>query len=231
MDDGAYRLVLLRHGESEWNAAGLFTGWADPGLTPEGERQAVHAGHMLAGQQLFPDVAHTSVQRRAIRTGNLALAAADREWIPVRRSWRLNGRHYGALQGLAKVKARADFGPEQVRLWRRSWDAAPRPAEAGVQRELLADPRYALLAPQALPRSESLRDVTLRLLPYWYDAIVPDLRTGGVVLVVSHGNTLRALVAHLEQIPAEKIPDLEICNGIPLVYHLDPSSLRCGPIG
>ncbi len=220
MSDGSC-LVLLRHGESEWNAVGLFTGWADPGLTPGGVRQAARAGRALAGHRLLPDVAHTSMQRRAIRTANVALAAAGREWIPVRRSWRLNGRHYGALQGMAKEKAQVYYGEEQVRLWRRSWDVAPPPADADTQRELFGDPRYAVLAPGARPSSESLRDVTARLLPYWYDAIVPDLRGCGVVLVVSHGNTLRALVAHLDRIPAEEIPGLEIPNGVPLVYHLD----------
>ena len=222
MNRGPYRLVLLRHGESEWNARNLFTGWADPALTTTGEQQAAGAGRLLAERRLLPDVLHTSLQRRTIRTASLALAAAGREWIPVRRSWRLNGRHYGALQGSDKAQARAEYGERRVELWRRSYDEPPPPASQDVQQVLFGDPRYAHLPPLARPDAESLRDVAARLLPYWYDAIVPDLMAGGTVLVVSHGNTLRALVKHLDLISDEDIPGLEIPHGIPLVYELTP---------
>jgi 2,3-bisphosphoglycerate-dependent phosphoglycerate mutase len=217
-----YRLVLLRHGQSEWNARNVFTGWADPALSAAGERQATEAGLLLAGRRLRPDVVHTSLQRRTIRTASLALAAAGREWIPVCRSWRLNGRHYGALQGRNKAQARAEYGERQVELWRRSYDVPPPAASLDVQQVLFGDPRYANLPPLARPDAESLRDVAARLLPYWYDAIVPDLMASRVVLVVSHGNTLRALVKHLDAISDEDIPSLEIPHGIPLTYELAP---------
>jgi len=218
----AYRLVVLRHGQSEWNAAGRFTGWVNAELTQAGEREAARAGALLAAHGLFPAFAHTSLQRRTIRTADLTLAAADRDWIPVRRSWRLNGRHYGALQGRSKVEVLAEYGEEQVRLWRRSYDVPPPPVAAGAQYSQVGDPRYASLPPEARPCAESLRDVSARLLPYWYDAIVPDLRAGGCVLVVSHGNTLRALVKHLDSIPDDRIADLDLPTGIPLVYRLGP---------
>ena len=218
MSSGPVRLVLLRHGQSEWNAAGIFTGWENAHLTAHGELEAARAGALLAEYGVLPALVHTSLQRRTIRTADLALAAADRDWIPVRRSWRLNGRHYGALQGQYKAEAIGEYGERQVRLWRRSYDATPPPA-ADLQ---LDDPRYATLPPEARPRAESLRDVSARLLPYWYDAIVPDLRAGGCVLVVSHGNTLRALVKHLESIPDDQIAELDIPTGIPLVYELGP---------
>jgi 2,3-bisphosphoglycerate-dependent phosphoglycerate mutase len=214
----AGRLVLLRHGESEWNAKNVFTGWANPGLTEAGERDAVRAGHLLGGHGLLPDTVHTSVQRRVIRTAELALAACDRDWIPVHRSWRLNGRHYGVLQGMDKTKARAEFGERQVELWRRSYAAAPPAADPGHTQD--ADPRYAALPPEARPRGESLRDVTARLLPYWYDSIVPGLTAGATVLVVSHGNTLRALVKHLEGIGDDEIAALNVPHGVPLLYEL-----------
>jgi len=225
-DSGPVRLVLLRHGQSEWNAAGIFTGWENAHLTARGEVEAARAGALLAGHGVLPAVVHTSLQRRTIRTADLALAAADRDWIPVRRSWRLNGRHYGALQGRYKAEATQQYGERQVRLWRRSYAAAPPPVTA----EQPADPRYALLPPEARPRAESLRDVSARLLPYWYDAIVPDLRAGGCVLVVSHGNTLRALVKHLESLPDDQIDELDIPTGIPLVYELGPD-LRPDALG
>ena len=218
MSSGPVRLVLLRHGQSEWNAAGIFTGWENAHLTARGELEAARAGALLAGHGVLPAFVHTSLQRRTIRTADLALAAADRDWIPVRRSWRLNGRHYGALQGRNKAEAIREYGERQVRLWRRSYDATPPPVTA----EQPDDPRYAMLSPAARPRAESLRDVSARLLPYWYDAIVPDLRAGGCVLVVSHGNTLRALVKHLESIPDDQIDELDIPTGIPLVYDLGP---------
>ena len=220
MSRGPVRAVLLRHGQSEWNAAGIFTGWENACLTAHGEREAARAGALLADHGVLPAFAHTSLQRRTIRTADLALAAADRDWIPVRRSWRLNGRHYGVLQGRNKAEVTGQYGERQVRRWRRSYDATPPPAaEEHLQ---LDDPRYVLVPPEARPRAESLRDVSARLLPYWYDAIVPDLRVGGCVLVVSHGNTLRALVKHLESIPDDQIDELDIPTGIPLVYELGP---------
>lgn len=224
------RLVLLRHGQSEWNAAGIFTGWENAALTAAGEEEALRAGSLLAEHGVLPVFAHTSLQRRTIRTADLALAAADRDWIPVRRSWRLNGRHYGALQGRRKAQVRQEYGEQQVTAWRRSYDTTPPPLGATAARLQLNDPRYALLPPEAQPRAESLRDVMARLLPYFYDAIVPDLLAGGCVLVVSHGNTLRALVKHLESIPDEQIAGLDIPTGMPRVYELGPD-LRPDALG
>jgi 2,3-bisphosphoglycerate-dependent phosphoglycerate mutase len=224
------RLVLLRHGQSEWNAADIFTGWENAALTTAGEEEAVRAGSLLARHGVLPVFAHTSLQRRTIRTADLALAAADRDWIPVRRSWRLNGRHYGALQGRRKAQVRQEYSEQQVTAWRRSYDATPPPLGATAARLQLSDPRYALLPPEAQPRAESLRDVTARLLPYFYDAIVPDLLAGGCVLVVSHGNTLRALVKHLESIRDEQIGGLDIPTGMPRVYELGPD-LRPDALG
>jgi 2,3-bisphosphoglycerate-dependent phosphoglycerate mutase len=222
MSEGCCRLVLLRHGQSEWNARNLFTGWANPGLTAAGEREAARAGRLLGAQGLAPGLAHTSLQRRAIRSAELALGACGRDWIPVRRSWRLNGRHYGALQGQDKARVLSTYGEEQVLLWRRSYAVPPPPMDADAEHSQSADPRYAGLPAELRPRAESLRDVTARLLPYWYDSIVPDLRTGACVLVVSHGNTLRALIKHLDEIDDEQITALNIPNGIPLVYQLGP---------
>ena len=223
MSSGPVRLVLLRHGQSEWNAAGIFTGWENAHLTAHGELEAAQAGALLAEHGVLPAFVHTSLQRRTIRTADLALAAADRDWIPVRRSWRLNGRHYGALQGRNKAQVLRQYGERQFRLWRRSYDATPPPVTAEAWRPQADDPRYATLPPEARPRGESLRDVSTRLLPYWYDAIVPDLRgAGGCVLVVSHGNTLRALVKHLESIPDDQVAGLDIPTGIPLLYELGP---------
>ncbi len=214
------RLVLLRHGESEWNAKNLFTGWANPGLTAHGEWQAGGAGELLETFGQLPDLVHTSLQRRAIRSAELALATCDRDWIPVRRSWRLNGRHYGALQGRNKAAVLAEHGEEQVLAWRRSYGLAP-PSVPSAARFQHADARYGSLPPEARPHAESLRDVTARLLPYWYDAIIPDLRAGACVLVVSHGNTLRALVKHLDAMSEQAVGALEIPNGVPLLYFLD----------
>ena len=220
--DRMFRLMLLRHGQSEWNARNLFTGWANPDLTAAGEREAVQAGRLLAAHQLPPGFVHTSLQRRAIRSAEAALAACDRDWIPARRSWRLNGRHYGALQGRDKTQVHQEHGAGQFLLWRRSYAVPPPPLAADAARSQLADPRYAPLPPEAQPVAESLRDVTARLLPYWYDAIVPDLRSGACVLVVSHGNTLRALIKHLDSIDDGEIAELTVPNGIPLLYHLGP---------
>jgi 2,3-bisphosphoglycerate-dependent phosphoglycerate mutase len=216
------RLVLLRHGQSEWNAAGIFTGWENAHLTAHGELEAARAGSLLTEHGLLPAFAHTSLQRRTIRTADLALAAADRDWIPVRRSWRLNGRHYGALQGRNKAQVLQQYGERQFRRWRRSYDASPPPLTEEAWKLQLDDPRYEILPPEAGPRAESLRDVAARLLPYWHDAIVPDLRAGRCVLVVSHGNTLRALVRHLESMTDEQIANVDIPTGIPLVYELGP---------
>ena len=225
-----FRLIVLRHGQSEWNAAGVFTGWANAHLTARGELEASRAGALLAENDVLPTVAHTSLQQRTIRTTDLVLAAADRDWIPVRRSWRLNGRHYGALQGRNKAEVLEQYGEQQVRLWRRSYDVPPPPLDAVAVASQAADPRYQAVPPDALPRAESLADVSARLLPYWYDAIVPDLRAGGCVLVVSHGNTLRALVKQLESIPDDRIAELELPYGIPLVYQLGPD-LRPDALG
>lgn len=225
-----YRLVVLRHGQSEWNAAGVFTGWENAHLTAQGELEAARAGALLAEHGVLPAFVHTSLQRRTIRTADLVLAAADRDWIPVRRSWRLNGRHYGALQGRNKAEVLQQYGQEQVMLWRRSYEVPPPPLDAAAASSQAADPRYHAVPPDALPGAESLADVSARLLPYWYDAIVPDLRAGGCVLVVSHGNTLRALVKHLESIPDDGIAELELPTGIPLVYRLGPD-LRPDALG
>ena len=219
---GPVRLVVLRHGQSEWNAAGIFTGWENAHLTAAGEEEATRAGSLLASCGIFPAVAHTSLQRRTIRTADLALAAADRDWIPVRRSWRLNGRHYGALQGRNKAQVLAEYGERLFTGWRRSYDATPPPLSTVAERSQFSDPRYETLPPEARPRAESLRDVSARLLPYWYDAIVPDLLAGGCVLLVSHGNTLRALIKHLDAIPDDQIAEVDVPTGIPLVYQLGP---------
>jgi 2,3-bisphosphoglycerate-dependent phosphoglycerate mutase len=225
-----YRLVVLRHGQSEWNAASVFTGWENAYLTARGELDAARAGTLLAEHGVLPAFVHTSLQRRTIRTAELVLAAADRDWIPVRRSWRLNGRHYGALQGRTRAEVIREYGERQVRLWRRSYDVPPPPLDAAAAAAQAADPRYRAVPPDAQPRAESLADVSARLLPYWYDAIVPDLRAGGCVLVVSHGNTLRALVKHLESIPNDRIAALELPFGVPLVYQLGPD-LRPDALG
>lgn len=206
-------LVLLRHGESAWNAANVFTGWTDVGLSEHGEEQAQRAGALLADYGYFPEVVHTSVQRRAIQSADWALAACGRSWVPVRRSWRLNSNHYGALQGRGKSEVRAEAGEEQFMLWRRGFRVRPPLGEPDD------DPRYAALPPDARPRGESLHDVVVRLLPYWYDMIVPDLYRYGCVLVVSHGNTVRALVKHLEAVSDEAVSGLEVPNAVPLCYE------------
>ena len=214
-------LVLLRHGESDWNQKGLFTGWVDVSLAPKGRQEAEAAGRMLTEAGLVPDVVHTSVLTRAIQTANGALESAALSWLPVRRSWRLNERHYGALQGKDKAQTREEFGDEQFMLWRRSYDTPPPPIADDDPLSQASDPRYATLPPEARPRTECLRDVVARLLPYWYDAIVPDLAAGNTVLVVAHGNSLRALVKHLDGISDSDIAGLNIPTGIPLLYELD----------
>jgi 2,3-bisphosphoglycerate-dependent phosphoglycerate mutase len=215
------RLVLLRHGQSEWNARNLFTGWVNAPLTTAGEQAAIQAGQLLAQEGLWPDVVHTSVLRRTIRTADLALTACDRDWIPVQRSWRLNANHYGALQGRDKADVAAEAGDVQVMLWRRSCAVAPPAAPAGHPYSQFDDPRYAGLPPEARPHGESLDDVRARLLPYWYDEIVPGLHAGWCVLIVSHGNTLRALVRHLDRLADREVAELEIPTATPLVYRLD----------
>src|SRR5580658_4696750 len=214
-------LVLLRHGESVWNSEGLFTGWVDVGLSEKGMKEAEKAGAMLREAGLQPGVVHTSVLTRAIQTANLALESAGLLWLPVRRSWRLNERHYGALQGKDKAETREEFGDEQFMLWRRSYDTPPPPLADDDPLSAAHDPRYALLPGELRPRTECLKDVLERMLPYWYDAIVPDLRRDGTVLIVAHGNSLRALVKHLDGISDAAIAELNIPTGIPLVYTLD----------
>jgi 2,3-bisphosphoglycerate-dependent phosphoglycerate mutase len=226
-----YRLVLLRHGESEWNAKNLFTGWVDVGLTGKGEAEARRGGELLAQRGILPDVVHTSLLRRAIRTAEIALDACDRAWIPVHRSWRLNERHYGALQGKDKKQTREEFGDEQFMIWRRSYDTPPPPLPDDAEFSQVGDPRYADLPPELLPRTECLADVVRRALPYWYDAIVPDLRRGLTVLVAAHGNSLRGLVKHLDQISDEDVIGLNIPTGIPLLYELDEAMRPIKPGG
>lgn len=216
-----YRLVLLRHGESEWNAKNLFTGWVDVALSERGRREAAQGGALLAQRQVLPDVLHTSVLRRAIDTAALCLDVAERHWVPVRRSWRLNERHYGALQGKDKKATLKEFGAEQFLRWRRSYDTPPPPIGDGDEFSQSGDPRYAGLPDEIVPRTECLADVVDRMLPYWYDAIVPDLRAGGCVLVTAHGNSLRALVKHLDDMSADSVVGLNIPTGIPLLYELD----------
>jgi 2,3-bisphosphoglycerate-dependent phosphoglycerate mutase len=217
----ACTLVLLRHGESEWNAKNLFTGWVDVDLSAKGEAEAADGGRLLARNGVRPDVVHTSLLRRAIRTADIALDAADLLWLPVKRTWRLNERHYGALQGKDKKATLEAYGEEQFMLWRRSYDVPPPPIADDDEYSQSADPRYALLPPELKPNTECLKDVVARMLPYWYDSIVPDLMSNKTVLVVAHGNSLRALVKHLDQISDGDIAALNIPTGIPLVYRLD----------
>jgi 2,3-bisphosphoglycerate-dependent phosphoglycerate mutase len=217
----AHRLVLLRHGESVWNEQGLFTGWVDVGLSERGRSEAAAAGRLLADRELLPDVVHTSVLGRAIETTEIALDAADRRWLPVCRSWRLNERHYGALQGKGKEQIRLEFGDDQFMLWRRSYDVPPPPIAPESEFAVADDPRYRLLAPDLMPRTECLRDVLERVLPYWYDAIVPDLRAGRIPLISAHGNSLRALVKHLDRISDAEIAAVNLPTAIPLLYELD----------
>ena len=218
----SYRLVLLRHGESEWNEKNLFTGWVDVGLTAKGEAEARRGGELLVEERLLPDVLHTSVLRRAIRTAEIALDVADRHWLPVRRSWRLNERHYGALQGKDKAQVRAEFGDEQFMLWRRSYSTPPPPLDRADPWSQDQDVRYAGLPPELRPQTECLADVVVRMLPYWYDAIVPDLLADRTVLVAAHGNSLRALVKHLDGMAEDDVVGLNIPTGIPLLYELGP---------
>jgi 2,3-bisphosphoglycerate-dependent phosphoglycerate mutase len=219
-------LILLRHGQSEWNELNLFTGWVDVRLTDQGKAEAKRGGELLAEAGLTPDILYTSVLSRAIQTANIALDAADRLWIPVKRTWRLNERHYGALQGKDKAQTLAEFGQEQFMLWRRSFDVPPPPLDDASEFSQVGDPRYAGID---VPRTESLKLVIERLLPYWHSDIVPDLNAGKTVLVTAHGNSLRGLVKHLEGISDDDIAELNIPTGIPLVYELDESLAPTGP--
>lgn len=220
MTDAA-KLILLRHGESEWNAKNLFTGWVDVDINEKGITEAKRGAELLKAEGLLPDVVHTSLQRRAIHTAYLALDGCDRHWIPVRRTWRLNERHYGALQGKNKAQTLEQFGQEQFMLWRRSYDTPPPPLDNDDEFSQFHDARYAFLPPEARPQTECLKDVVGRMLPYWYDSIVPDLRDGKVVMIAAHGNSLRSLVKHLDDISDADIAGLNIPTGIPLLYELD----------
>lgn len=212
-------LILLRHGESDWNQKNLFTGWVDVDLTDKGRAEAVRGGKLLAEQGVLPDVLYTSLLRRAITTANLALDAADRHWIPVHRDWRLNERHYGALQGLDKAATKERYGDEQFMAWRRSYDTPPPPIEKGTEYSQDADPRYADIG--EVPLTECLADVVARFVPYFEQTIVPDLKAGKTVIIAAHGNSLRALVKYLDGMSEDDVVGLNIPTGIPLVYELD----------
>ncbi|EWT04878.1 phosphoglycerate mutase [Intrasporangium chromatireducens Q5-1] len=217
-----YTLVLLRHGESDWNAKNLFTGWVDVDLTEKGRAEAVRGGELMVAEGITPDIVHTSLLRRAITTANLSLDVADRHWIPVKRDWRLNERHYGALQGKNKKEILEKFGEEQFMQWRRSYDVPPPPIDLDDPYAQTGDPRYAGLG-DAMPRTECLKDVVTRLVPYWENEIQNDLADGLTVLVAAHGNSLRALVKVLDDVSDADIAGLNIPTGMPLVYELDDS--------
>ena len=223
-----YTLILLRHGESEWNAKNLFTGWVDVALSEKGVAEAKRGGELLKDAGYAPDVVHTSLLRRAITTAQLALDAADLHWIPVKRSWRLNERHYGALQGKDKKQTLETYGEEQFTIWRRSYDVPPPEIELGSEFSQDSDPRY---AGEPIPRTEALANVLVRELPYWDGEIVPDLKAGKTVLVAAHGNSIRALVKHLDGVSDEAIAGLNIPTGIPLVYELDENLKPVNPGG
>ena len=215
------KLVLLRHGESIWNRENLFTGWTDVDLSEVGREEALSAGRQLREERITIDVAFTSVLKRAIRTLWIMLDEMDRMWIPVERSWRLNERHYGALQGLNKAQTAAQFGEEQVRIWRRSYDVRPPALEVSDPRHPGTDPRYRGLSPSELPLTECLKDTVARFLPAWHQAIVPAIQSGRKVIIAAHGNSLRALVKYLDKISDQDIVGLNIPTGVPLVYELD----------
>ena len=220
MANTTYTLVLLRHGQSDWNEKNLFTGWVDVPLTEKGRAEAARGGELMKAEGVHPDVLHTSLLKRAITTANLALEAADRQWIPVKRDWRLNERHYGALQGKDKAQVKEEFGEEQFMVWRRSFDVPPPALDDDSEFSQAGEERYADIGPEA-PRTEALKQVIDRLLPYWEEQIVPDLKAGKTVLVAAHGNSLRALVKHLDGISDDEIAGLNIPTGIPLYYELD----------
>jgi 2,3-bisphosphoglycerate-dependent phosphoglycerate mutase len=215
------RLVLLRHGQSTWNLENLFTGWEDVPLSEVGVKEAREAGRLIQAAGHRPDVVHTSLLQRAIQTADLALEEMGLSWIPVRRSWRLNERHYGSLQGLNKQQTTARYGAAKVKLWRRSYDVRPPDMDPSDERHPSRDPRYAALPPELLPSAECLKDVVIRMLPYWYDDIVPDLLGNACVLVSAHGNSLRALVKHLDGLSDQEVVDLDLPTGVPRVYELD----------
>jgi 2,3-bisphosphoglycerate-dependent phosphoglycerate mutase len=215
------KLVLLRHGESIWNKENLFTGWTDVDLSEQGKAEANQAGELLKAEGFTFDVAFTSVLKRAIRTLWIALDALDLMWIPVEHSWRLNERHYGALQGLNKAQTAAKYGDEQVLVWRRSYDEPPPPLEKSDPRYPGTDPRYRGLSPSEIPLTECLKDTVARFLPYWHQTIVPAIKSGKKVIIAAHGNSLRALVKHLDQMSDHDIVGLNIPTGVPLVYELD----------
>jgi 2,3-bisphosphoglycerate-dependent phosphoglycerate mutase len=214
-------LVLLRHGQSTWNLENLFTGWTDVPLSELGVTEAVESGHLMKEAGLAPGVVHTSVLVRAIQTADIALQEMGLSWIPVRRNWRLNERHYGALQGLNKQQTSEQYGEDKVKIWRRSYDVRPPALEPSDHRHPAFDPRYATMPPELLPGAECLKDVVDRMLPYWYDAIVPDLLLYSCVLVTAHGNSLRALVKHLDGLSDQQVVELDIPTGVPRVYELD----------
>ena len=215
-----YNLILLRHGNSVWNQKNLFTGWVDVDLSDQGVQEAKRAGELLKESGLKPDILYTSVLKRAINTAHLALNEMDRNWIDTKRSWRLNERHYGSLQGLDKAETLEKYGPEQFQIWRRSYDVPPPPIEDDNQYSQAHDERYSGLG-DALPRTECLKDVLVRMLPYWHSDIAESLKQGKTVLVTAHGNSLRALVKHLDGISDDEIAELNIPTGIPLHYKLD----------
>jgi 2,3-bisphosphoglycerate-dependent phosphoglycerate mutase len=221
------KLILVRHGQSAWNLENLFTGWTDVDLTAQGRAEAAQAGRELLAERLEVGIAFTSVLKRAIRTLWIMLDEMDRMWVPVERSWRLNERHYGALQGLNKAQTVAQHGEAQVKIWRRSYDIPPPPLAADDERHPRFDPRYGAVAPQDLPATESLKETLARVLPYWHARIAPELRSGRNVLVVAHGNSLRAMVKMLDQVSESEIVELNIPTGVPLLYELDPE-LRPG---
>ncbi len=214
-------LILLRHGESTWNQKNLFCGWVDADLTDQGVDEARQAGQLMKDAGIAPTVLHTSLLRRAIRTANVALDEMERGWIPVHRTWRLNERHYGGLQGLNKAETREKYGDEQLKAWRRSYDVPPPPIETGSRWDNADDPRYP--SRDIVPTSECLKDVVARMMPYWFDVIIPELKRGEVVLIAAHGNSLRSLVKHLDGISDNEIAELNIPTGVPRVYELDES--------
>ena len=223
-----YTLILLRHGNSDWNQKNLFTGWVDVDLSDQGRAEAKRAGELLEESGILPDIQYTSVLKRAIHTANIALDTADRDWIDVKRSWRLNERHYGALQGKDKAQTLAEFGPEQFQIWRRSYDVPPPELSDDSEFSQAHDVRYAGLGAD-LPRTECLKDVVERMLPYWESDITVDLAAGKTVLVTAHGNSLRALVKHLDGISDADIAELNIPTGIPLVYELGDDFMPVKP--
>jgi 2,3-bisphosphoglycerate-dependent phosphoglycerate mutase len=219
----AHKMVLLRHGQSTWNLENRFTGWTDVGLSDQGRQEALNSGKLLKENGFEFDIAYTSVLKRAIKTLWIVLEEMEMEWIPVIRSWRLNERHYGALQGLNKAEMAAKFGEDQVKIWRRSYDVPPPQLELDDERHPRFDRRYAELSKEELPLSESLKETVDRMLPYWHETIAPAVQSGKNVLVAAHGNSLRALVKYLDNISDEEIPGLNIPTGVPLVYELDDS--------